>query len=96
MKQLLPFALATALALPACKKDAPEASLPPATQVGANTGGCLINGQPFIAAEYGGGLLSNPVPALQGGFAFDSVYYVTLNGEYQGQKGSIMLFSQPK
>ena len=41
------FCLAAALLLAAgCKKDDPEAGLPPATQEGKNTGGFLLNGQP--------------------------------------------------
>jgi hypothetical protein len=84
--------LAAALALTACKKDAPEASLPAATQVGANTAGCLIDGKPFIAAEYGGGLLSNPIPALQDGFYEDSLYYLTITGVTNAGKTQIYLF----
>ena len=49
-----------------CKKQpepSPESKLPPATQTGANTAGCLINGQPWI--PNGGGLFSQ-VPAIGG------------------------------
>ena len=49
-------------------------------------GGTTINSAP------GGGQLTNPFPALDGGFAFDSVYYVTLSGKYQGQRATVMLF----
>ena len=90
MKRIYPLVILLALA--ACKKDAPDAGLPPATQVGANTGGCLINGERFVAVQQGGSLFSNPIPALNGGFAFDSVYYVTLSGIYQGQRATVMLF----
>jgi len=86
------YLLGLVLLAAACKKDAPEAGLPPATQTGANTGGCLINGERFVAVEQGGSLLSNPIPALGGGFAFDSVYYVTLSGIYKGQRATVMLF----
>ena len=92
MKQVLLFLLAATLVLPACKKKDPEASLPAATQMGANTGGCLINGQPFVATTYGGNLLSNPTPALFGGFSFDSVYYVQLNGQLKGERTTLTLF----
>ena len=44
MKPYLPL-LAALLGLGQCTKDDPEASLPPATQTGANTFGCLVNGQ---------------------------------------------------
>lgn len=46
MQHVLPFlSVAALLTLSTCKKDDPEAQLPPATQTGANTFGCLINGQ---------------------------------------------------
>ena len=92
MKNLFLTGLAIILFLPACKKKDPEASLPAATQVGANTGGCLINGQPFVAAKYGGGVLSNPIPALDYGFSFDSLYYLVMTGTYQGSRATITLF----
>lgn len=81
-----------ALASVGCKKDDPEAGLPPATKEGKNTGGGLVNGEPFVAVEQGGSLLTNPFPALDGGFAFDSVYYVTLSGKHQGQRATVLLF----
>ena len=37
-----------------CKKDAPEEQLPPATQTGANTFGCLVNGQAWTPQGYNG------------------------------------------
>ena len=86
------YLLGILLLLAACKKDAPDAGLPPATQQGKNTGGCLINGERFIATETPGNILTNPIPALGGGFAFDSVYYVTLSGSYQGKRATVMLF----
>lgn len=84
-----PFLCIILLALvAACKKDSPEAGLPPATQTGANSGGCLINGERFIAKEYPGTLLSNPIPPLGGGFAFDSVYYITHSGDCKEQRAT--------
>ncbi|MFD2718626.1 hypothetical protein ACFST9_07855 [Hymenobacter monticola] len=64
--------------LGACGKDAPDAGLPPATQTGANTGGCLVDGERFIATGTSGTLLSNPIPALSGGFYNDSVYWLSM------------------
>ena len=84
--------LSVALAASSCKKDDPEVSLPAATQTGANTGGCLINGDAFVATEYPGSILKNPIPPLGGGFAFDSVYFVTLSGTYKGQRTTLLLF----
>ena len=47
--RLFPFLLAPLVLLLGCKKsDAdPTAQLPPATQTGAGTFGCLVNGQPW-------------------------------------------------
>ena len=47
MKHKLLSLLSIALLLMQCKKDepSPEEQLPAATQTGANTFGCLINGQ---------------------------------------------------
>jgi len=55
MKQLLSPALALLL-LAQCKKaDAdPESALPAETQTGANTFGCLFNGQPWTPQGYNG------------------------------------------
>lgn len=55
--------LALALLLAQCKKRAPdpakpEDQLPAATQTGAGTFGCLVNGQPWTPS--GGGLLGTP------------------------------------
>ena len=85
------LALTAALLLAAsCKKDDPEAGLPPATQEGKNTAGCLINGQPFVASGFGSG--PGRVAGLGGGFAYDSAYYLRLNGKLGGQDGSLHIF----
>ena len=89
---LLPLLLLVLLLAAGCQKNDPEAGLPKATQEGKNTAGCRVNGERFVAAESGGSLLSNPTPALRGGFAFDSVYYVSLNGTYQGRRATVLLF----
>ena len=77
----------------ACKKEEVEA-LPEATRTGQNTGGCLIDGKAFVAKGWPSGGLLGPraIPPLTGGFAFDSVYYVELNGQHNGQNASIFLF----
>lgn len=90
MKRVYPLGILLALA--GCKKDSPEAGLPPATQEGKNTGGCLINGQAFVAKSYGGDILSPPIKAMEGGFYFDSLYYLSLNGQLNGQGVSVTLF----
>ena len=93
MKTYLLLSLAAALlTASSCKKDAPEAGLPPATQEGKNTGGCLINGEQFVATGWGGNLLSNPIPALEGGFFYDSLYYLNINGVYKGLNTTLTLF----
>ncbi|MDJ0365658.1 DUF6252 family protein [Hymenobacter sp. H14-R3] len=49
MKHFLTLVLPLALLL-GCKKSDPDpvSQLPPATQTGANTFGCLVNGQPWL------------------------------------------------
>ena len=42
-----PLLLAALLGLSLCKKNDPVSALPPETQTGANTFGCLVNGQPW-------------------------------------------------
>ena len=92
MKTHLYLTLALGLLTMCGKKEAPDAGLPAATQNGANTGGCLINGERFVATGWGGGLLSNPIPPLSGGFSFDSVYILRLYGQHQGRNTTVMLF----
>ena len=52
---LLPASLLAALLLSACTKDDPDpaSQLHPATQTGANTVGCLLNGQPWAPVGNG-------------------------------------------
>ena len=89
MNPIYPLGLLLALAT-SCQKDAPDAGLPPATQVGANTGGCLINGERFVATGYGSGL--SRIPAFYGGFFEDSLYYIEMSGIIREQKVMIALF----
>ena len=95
-KLLLPsYLLAAIVALAACKKE-PVSSLPNASQVGANTGGCLINGQTFVATGWPGStdLLSStrPTKAILGGFANDSVVCVQLVGYYESRRTNLAIF----
>ncbi len=50
------FALVALLGLSQCKKHDPDPleQLPPATQTGANTFGCLVNGKPWTPQGYNG------------------------------------------
>ena len=52
-----PLLLAALLGLSQCKKKDPDplSQLPPATQTGANTFGCLVNGQPWLPSGNNGG-----------------------------------------
>lgn len=54
--QVSTLLLAALLGLAQCKKHdpSPEAQLPPATQTGANTFGCLLNGQPWGPSGFNG------------------------------------------
>jgi hypothetical protein len=94
MARLLPATFLLALALSACKKDDPAASLPAPTQDGRNTAGCFIDGHAFIAAASGGGTFNAPLPALSGGFAFDSSYHLVMRGQMNGEGVEVMLFLQ--
>lgn len=82
-----------------CKQDNPVPSdpvsrLPPPTQTGAGTFGCLLNGQPWIPS--GGGALSTPNfhvtydPTYKGGNLAVTAYRVlasTTNRQYLGVGG---------
>ena len=48
MKTCLLLGLAAMLLAAGCKKDDPTAGLPAATQTGANTFGCLVDGKVFV------------------------------------------------
>jgi hypothetical protein len=66
MKQikLLLFIIACTNIFAACKKDKnttePTDQLPPATQTGANTFGCLVNGKVFTPSGFNGNGNANP------------------------------------
>lgn len=97
MKKISSYAcvLAAVVGLAACKKEA-ISSLPAASQVGANTGGCLLNGQTFVATGWPGShdLLSSvkPTPAISGGFLNDSTVCVQLVGYYENRRSSLTIF----
>lgn len=57
MKKLL-FTLFITLLITACKKETLQSELPPATQTGENTVGCLINGETVFPEGRLGSLLS--------------------------------------
>ncbi|GAA4042959.1 hypothetical protein GCM10022409_31130 [Hymenobacter glaciei] len=90
MKPYLFLGLAVALLTAGCKKNDPEADLPAATHTGANTAGCLINGQPFVATGFGSG--PGRVAGLGGGFAYGGDYYLRLDGKLGGQDGSLHIY----
>ena len=94
MKNYLLTCLALVLFAAGCKKNDPEASLPPATQEGKNTAGCLIDGKAFVAKSYGGGVLSAPLPAMEGGFSFVNSYRLSMRGNLNGDAVEVMLFFQ--
>jgi len=93
MKQLLLPALALAL-LTQCQKSAPapdptkpEDQLPPATQTGANTFGCLVNGQPWTPQGYNGSSNYSVVydAKLNGGnFDLKTYRYPDKSNDFQG------------
>ncbi|SHM07848.1 DUF6252 family protein [Hymenobacter psychrotolerans] len=89
MKANCLFLALTLLFFAACKKEHTD-PLPPATQTGANTAGCYVNGKPFVAQQLGTGMGS--VPGVYGGFFADSLYHISFQGTYRGQEASITLF----
>lgn len=58
MKRNSLFTLLITLLMTACKKETLQLELPPATQTGENTVGCLINGEPVFPEGRLGSLLS--------------------------------------
>ena len=89
MKRVIGLAMCIALALSGCKKNS-SSPLPEATNTGANTAGCYINGQPFVATGFGSG--PGRVQGLGGGFAYDSAYYLRMNGKFGDREGSLQIF----
>jgi len=82
MYRITPCLLSLLLLLVSCKKEKekdPLSQLPPETQTGANTFGCLINGEIF---KPGGAQLSGG--SLQCNYQFvDKAYYFVLIGRYR-------------
>ena len=68
MKHLL-LLFTVLMALNACSKDDDHASLPPETQTGANTVGCLVNGKVYLPSKRG---LNSPV----------NCFYQFIEGEF--------------
>ena len=82
---LLSFLLITLFTFSNCKKNKPTNpvdELPPETQTGANTFGCLVNGQVF---KPGGAQLSGG--SLQCNYQFvNNGFYFILIGRYRNNK----------
>lgn len=97
MQKLLLGLLLAAGLLTQCRRadpnpDSPEAQLPPATQTGADTFGCLLNGQAWTPSGYNG--TSNYAvtfdPTFQGG-SLDIRAYRYLNDRLGRYKQQIIL-----
>ncbi len=94
MKQLILIILSFILLSSGCRKNKnPVDQLPPETQTGANTFGCLVNGQAFKpgGAQLSGGSLNCFYQFVNNG------YYFGLSGTYQSGGGntqsSVSLFT---
>jgi hypothetical protein len=106
MRKLL-LILITTFTLCSCDKDNdkptnPVSQLPPATQVGANTFGCLINGEPFVVSNTSnqtaiyqdGGLLIGGQKNINNNFSQVSVFISeTSIGEIIAENNSYVLNS---
>ncbi len=55
-----------------CKKNAIDA-LPPVTQNGANTFGCLVNGKPWVSTGKPASLFNRGTKAIEGGYILTSL-----------------------
>lgn len=97
-KHILILLLPLLLILTNCKKDDdhvkdPVELLPPATQTGANTVGCLVNGEAFLPK--GGGLSGNKncfYQFVDGGYHFGLSFRIIVNNDTQ----SVSLFTRDK
>ena len=80
-----------------CKKtsSAQEDQLPPATQTGANTFGCLVNGKVYIPKGYAG--TGTPNPRIIFDIGLDGLPYLQIIAKQFGQsnlqEGSFILFT---
>ena len=73
MKKILLIFLLPVLLASSCKKNkSPEEQLPPETQTGAGTFGCLVNGNVFLPKgnPLGGPILSCAYQFINGGYYF--------------------------
>ena len=85
MKKFILLFIAS-LTLSCCNKDDDNPqTLPPATQTGAGTFACYVNGKPFIDASGG---YFNCFYQFTGG-----EYYFSISGEYEGYKNSNLPWS---
>ncbi len=81
-KQLLWLALLIVL-IASCKKKDPEPTLPPETQTGANTFGCMLNGQVWTnSPREGGGIPTlEAIPEAGGLLTIKAIYKYGERGE---------------
>ncbi|MFI5137512.1 MAG: DUF6252 family protein [Sphingobacteriales bacterium] len=87
---ILLFFFSITLLSSSCKKHViqPVTQLPPATQTGANTFGCLINGQAFLPHNNGNIFNFDP-PALQASYVYTGGYYFSILADNHNSDGSI-------
>ena len=81
MKNIVIIATLMLLCAAGCKKDkASEDQLPPATQTGANTFGCLVNGKVFVPKGYDG--TGRPNPHVQYDYDLKGQPYLSIKGAH--------------
>lgn len=77
MKNIIAITIFTLICIAGCKKDkAGSEQLPPATQTGANTFGCLVNGKVFVPKGYDG--TGRPNPHIQFDYDLNGQPYLSI------------------
>ncbi|MCW3073455.1 MAG: hypothetical protein JWP69_524 [Flaviaesturariibacter sp.] len=80
MKYIVTATLFLLLTAMSCKKNkVAEDQLPPITQTGANTFGCLINGNVYIAKGYNG--TGTPNPKIQFDIGLNGLPYLSIDAK---------------
>ncbi len=91
---ILLLTLFTMLTAGSCKKECtdPICQLPPATQTGANTMGCLINGKPWLPDTRDNGSMPQLMPIYIGTYNIKTQLYGEFYRQYKGDNQAVRIF----